>query len=75
VGGLDWDNLDMVNLSRSVLKSDQDPLHKTMVKLKTNKLNDDDIDILSNSVVCGTGTLLDLVRDQIGYWHIPHRLT
>jgi hypothetical protein len=80
VGGLEILNMDIIDLSRPGWKADPESLDDIAAKLTNYNLCDSDtivIDILSNSVVCGTGNRGKIVEPiKIdGKWHIPGSLT
>jgi hypothetical protein len=80
VGGLEILNMDIIDLSRPGWKADPESLDDIAAKLTNYNLCDSDtivIDILSNSVVCGTGNRGKIVEPiKIdGEWHIPGSLT
>jgi hypothetical protein len=79
VGGLETLNMDILDLSRPGWKADSDSLNELASKFDLYGVSDNNvivIDILSNSIICGTdarGRPLDPYKSD-GTWHVPGHL-
>jgi hypothetical protein len=79
VGGLAGLSLEIIDLAKPGWKADPEPLAELSAKLKKYGLSDSDtvvIDVLSNSVICGTGTRGKPAEQfkSDGKWHVPGSL-
>jgi hypothetical protein len=79
VGGLAGLSMEIIDLSKPGWKADPDPLAELAAKTKKYGLCDTDtvvIDVLSNSVICGTGTRGKPAEQfkSDGKWHVPGSL-